>query len=233
MSYTITAWRETGMTTQAKVDGLNNLETIYSEAVSYIDAITHSSSYYTDAQAATKFFTSSTDGSGSLLVCATLDGLTSQQIIDSGTPSGCIAIWSSTEGTIPSGWLLCDGTNSTPNLQDRFVVGAGGNYSVGNMGGSDTVTTTGTITIAGHSLTAAEIPKHTHGSITDYYAAGTTSSSGGSGTSMALVTGNSDVARNTSATGSGDAHNHTATFTGTSDQDKRPTFYALCFIMKS
>jgi hypothetical protein len=35
---------------------------------------------------------------------------------------------------IPSGWTLCDGTDNTPNLTDRFIVGAGNTYSVGNTG---------------------------------------------------------------------------------------------------
>jgi hypothetical protein len=39
-------------------------------------------------------------------------------------PSGVIVMWSGTIATIPSGWFLCNGTNSTPNLVDRFIVGA-------------------------------------------------------------------------------------------------------------
>ena len=57
-------------------------------------------------------------------------------------PSGGIIMWSGQEGDIPSGWVLCDGTNSTPDLRNRFVVGAGtgSNYNVGNFGGSDDAT---------------------------------------------------------------------------------------------
>ena len=231
MVYTVTTWAETGMTTQNKVDGLNNLETIYSEVVDYIDAITHAASYYTDAQAAAIFFTADTDGADSGMIAATLDGLTAQQIIDSGTPSGCIGIWSSTEGSIPAGWYLCDGTNGTPNLQDRFVVGAGGNYSVAATGGSDTVTTQATITVAGHALTAGEIPKHTHGTITDYYAS--TGQAYNYGLTLAQPTNMSDVARSTGSTGSGESHAHTASWAGTASQDHRPPFYALCYVMKA
>ncbi len=233
MAYTLTVWAETGMSTTAKVNGLNNLETIYSNAVSDIDAITHSNRYYTKAQVDAKYFTSSTDGSGSGMIAATLDGWTAQQIIDSGTPSGCIAIWSSTKGTIPSGWYLCDGLNSTPNLQDRFVVGSGGNYDRGDSGGSDVVTTTSaTITIGGHALTANEIPSHTHGSITDYY-------NNADNTQMPSTTwgGHCSAPSNHSAytgyAGSGNSHTHTASYTGTANQDKRPPFYALCYIMKA
>ena len=53
-------------------------------------------------------------------------------------PSGGIIIWSGAANAIPSGWVLCDGNNGTPDLRNRFIVGAGsgGNYSVGDNGGS-------------------------------------------------------------------------------------------------
>lgn len=66
-------------------------------------------------------------------------------------PSGGIIIWSGSSAAIPSGWLLCDGTNSTPNLLDRFVVGAGSTYAVGNTGGAATV-----------ALDVANLPSHSH-----------------------------------------------------------------------
>src|SRR5207245_3301451 len=46
------------------------------------------------------------------------------------------ALWSGSAATIPAGWALCDGTSSTPDLRDRFVVGAAGAYAVGNTGGA-------------------------------------------------------------------------------------------------
>ena len=42
----------------------------------------------------------------------------------SAIPIGCIVMWAGTIATIPSGWRLCDGTNSTPDLRDKFVIGA-------------------------------------------------------------------------------------------------------------
>ena len=51
-------------------------------------------------------------------------------------PSGCILLWSGSTGSVPSGWLLCDGTNGTPDLRDRFIIGAGNNYAVNATGGS-------------------------------------------------------------------------------------------------
>jgi len=56
----------------------------------------------------------------------------------SAIPAGTIAIWSGSVASIPSGWYLCNGANSTPNLRDRFVVGAGGSYAVGATGGATT-----------------------------------------------------------------------------------------------
>jgi hypothetical protein len=234
MAYTLTTWTETGMSTTDKVNALNNLETIYSEVVDYIDAITHSASYYTDAQAAALFFTADTDGEDSGLIAATLDGLTAQQIIDSGTPSGCIGIWSSTEGTIPAGWYLCDGLNGTPNLQDRFVVGAGGNYTVGATGGSDTVTSQATITVGGHELAESEIPKHTHGTISDSYPANLRNY-GPVGSAMVnyCIASITETKVYTEYAGGGESHGHTASFAGTVNQDHRPPFYALCYVMKA
>jgi hypothetical protein len=220
------------MTTQQKVDGLNNLETLSSSANAYTDSILHGERYYTKAENAARYFTSATDGTGSGLIAATLGGWTAQQIIDSGTPSGCIGMWSSTEGTIPAGWHLCDGTNSTPNLQDRFIVGAGGNYTCNSQGGADLVTTTGSVTISGHPLTAAETPLHTHGTITDYYPiTPITGTVWGEG--QLLASTQSTPGSLTDYAGSGTSHGHTATFAGTSNQDHRPPFYALCYIKKS
>jgi len=51
-------------------------------------------------------------------------------------PSGVITIWSGSIGTIPAGYVICDGNNGTPNLRDKFVVGAGSTYAVGTSGGA-------------------------------------------------------------------------------------------------
>lgn len=46
-----------------------------------------------------------------------------------------IAVWSGAIGTIPAGWQLCDGTNGTPNLHNRFIIGSQGALETGNVGG--------------------------------------------------------------------------------------------------
>ena len=62
---------------------------------------------------------------------------------------GIIVIWSGAIVDIPDGWTLCDGNNGTPDLRDRFVVGAGDTYAVDETGGS--VAHTHTFTSDGHS----------------------------------------------------------------------------------
>lgn len=49
---------------------------------------------------------------------------------------GMIVLWSGAIVDIPDGWHLCDGTNGTPNMQDKFVPGAGSSYAPNAIGGS-------------------------------------------------------------------------------------------------
>ena len=77
--------------------------------------------------------------------------LATTAFVQAAIPSGVILLWSGSIATIPGGWALCNGSNGTPDLRDRFVVGAGSTYSVGATGGSNTVT-----------LDATQIPSHTH-----------------------------------------------------------------------
>jgi hypothetical protein len=95
-----------------------------------------------------------------------------QLLINRGVPYGAIMMWSGIVASIPESWHLCDGTNGTPDLRGRFIVGAGGAYAPLEVGGSDTANGTATIglggahthtlTIAGHALTEAEMPAHNH-----------------------------------------------------------------------
>ena len=75
-------------------------------------------------------------------------------------PSGVIVMWSGSVASVPSGWFLCDGANSTPDLRDRFIVGAGSTYAVNATGGSadaivvsHTHTATSVVTDPGHAHT--------------------------------------------------------------------------------
>jgi len=69
-----------------------------------------------------------------------LDGskLKNLPIPPSGIPAGGIIMWSGSIANTPAGWALCDGTNGTPDLRDRFVVGASATKAVGAVGGSAT-----------------------------------------------------------------------------------------------
>ena len=55
-------------------------------------------------------------------------------------PGGFIGMWSGSAETIPTGWALCDGTNGTPDLTDRFILGAGKRDTPGATGGTATAT---------------------------------------------------------------------------------------------
>ena len=68
--------------------------------------------------------------------------------------SGMIIIWSGSTANIPAGFVICDGQNNTPDLRNRFVVGAGSNYNPGDTGGSANAT------LVSHSHT---VDNHTHG----------------------------------------------------------------------
>ena len=54
--------------------------------------------------------------------------------------SKMVLIWSGSIETIPAGWALCNGSNGTPNLTDRFVRGAGVSFDPGDTGGNITHT---------------------------------------------------------------------------------------------
>ena len=72
--------------------------------------------------------------------------------------TGMIMMWSGASNAIPSGWLLCDGNNSTPNLVDKFVIGAGSTYAVDDTGGSKDAV----IVAHGHTGNSQVAGSHTH-----------------------------------------------------------------------
>lgn len=162
MVYTKTTWREYGMSTTDKVNALNNMETQYDEMIAQFNAHNHTSRYYTKSEMDAKYYSASNDGSGSGLVAEYLDGYTAEQIMQGAIPSGLIVIWNGDASSVPAGWAICNGSNGTPDLRDRFVVGAGGSYSQGTTGGGSTTTPTCTFTAQAITLTDAQLPSHTH-----------------------------------------------------------------------
>ena len=123
-------------------------------------------------------------------------------------PAGVIAMWSGTLATIPSGWALCNGLNGTPNLADRFVVGAAAGANPGATGG-----------VATHQHAAhTGIMSHTHAMVASNTAATSgTNPARGSGTQGSIT-----VAAPAGAVASY-AHD---------SLDNRPPFYAIAYIMK-
>ena len=160
-------------------------------------------------------------------------------------------MWSGAVDAVPDAWALCDGGTytapdgtevTTPDLRDRFIVGAGGNKDIGDTGGADTVTPGGSIsnttaggTVGATTLAVGQIPAHNHTTTLAGWESGSGSTAGlemgGTGTQMSLTVTSNNAGGDGSHTHAftGTAHGHT--FTGTA-QDNRPPYYALAFIMK-
>lgn len=157
-------------------------------------------------------------------------------------PSGVITMWSGSIASIPAGWALCDGANGTPDLRNRFIVGA----SADNTGVSNT-TITGSNTKTGGSKDSTVVA-HTH--TANHSHTGSTNSTGAhthtqnvgtaqSGTGLAYNNGSGSSPQQTSSSG---AHSHTVTVdsasvttssAGSSGTNANlPPYYALAYIMK-
>lgn len=137
-------------------------------------------------------------------------------------PQGGIIMWSGAIANIPTGWALCNGANGTPDLRNRFVIGAGSSYAVGGTGGSTNVTISGTTGL--HTLTIAEMPSHTHNLRILRRTIDGQNDEGDSSVhpSYGAVGGFIDYA------GGGQGHSHTFSDTTT----VIPPYYALAYIMK-
>ena len=138
--------------------------------------------------------------------------------ISANIPKGTIAMWSGSIDSIPIGWQLCDGTNGTPDLRDRFIVGAGNYYAIGNTGGQDSV-----------QLTIEQIPSHTHiqnphsHSLPAY------------GNNITSATNNKVELTSSTINYTASTNEATATnqYTGGSGyHENRPKYYSLAYIMK-
>lgn len=141
-------------------------------------------------------------------------------------PPGLIAMWSGSAANVPSGWALCDGSNGTPDLRDRFIVGAGGSYNVGSTGGTAQVT-----------LTVNQLPSHSHQGTTGNAGAHTHTYSGSTDLMWAGMGGGGALVHppRTLQTSESGVHSHTFTTQATGGgqpHENRPPYYALAYIMK-
>lgn len=121
-------------------------------------------------------------------------------------PQGSIILWSGSTETVPAGYALCDGTQGTPDLRDKFVVGAGGSYAVAAVGGSATTGFGGA---------------HTHTE--------NTASASLTVSSLAVAAGvGSNVVSGVTTNG----HTHTINQVGDHTHSCLPPYLALAYIMK-
>lgn len=128
--------------------------------------------------------------------------LATTAFVQAAIPSGVILLWSGSVATIPGGWALCNGSNGTPDLRDRFVVGAGSTYAVGATGGANTVT-----------LDATMIPSHTHTVTTT----GSTSSENAHSHTFSGTTSGQSQTHTHTASVSDPGHTHTESAVGNFD----------------
>ncbi len=178
-----------------------------------------------------------------------------QFYVNTSIPIGGIIMWSGTIATIPSNWRLCDGTNGTPNLTNRFIIGASVDATTTYTGGSDGVTRAHTAIESTNYVTGgtkdAVVVSHDHGGSTNggtgdgAHEHSTVTSPAGTYT-VANVDGSwRNAARvydwpnyalyNTSlsVSSTGSAHKHTISSAGVSGTNKNlPPYYALAFIMR-
>jgi len=163
-------------------------------------------------------------------------------------PSGGIIMWSGLIASIPTGWALCDGNNGTPDLRNRFIVGAGDTYDRNDTGGSTTTSTDGSHThttdtsgahdhggsTEPHQLTIAEMPSHTHGLDRDsnYERNGGNSSTDFAGTSAETGATGGDQPHSHGISSSGSEHSHNVNANGDHNHEIIPPYFALAFIMK-
>jgi len=169
----------------------------------------------------------------------TVATLSSTSVSGYGTiPIGGIIMWNNQIATIPDGWKLCDGTQSTPDLRSRFVLGAGGSRGVGTTGGLETVTlSVGQLPAHNHNVagTTSTGGDHNHG-YNDWYFAECCPNQGFGGSRTGSDWDNSPYGRDRATYNAGN-HNHTFNVTsGTTGSgqavENMPPFYVLAYIMR-
>ena len=181
------------------------------------------------------------------------NGNVAKQVNAAPIPVGGIIMWSGTIATIPTGWSLCNGTNNTPDLRNKFVVGAHSDISgtaKSNIEGVSNYNQTGGDishnhggNTGNHTLNSSQIPSHNHTYKDSYYieynnpgvgSGGAISGVDYVGPTAYKGSGDSDgdnryvYYRNmtTNSTGGNTGHNHSI-----STDNHLPPYFALAYIM--
>jgi len=139
-------------------------------------------------------------------------------------PSGVILMWSGSIASIPSGWALCNGGSGTPDLRNRFIVGAGSAYGVGATGGNADAT----LVAHTHTGTTNTAGEHNH-------TTSTVMQCGGGCFSGVQPGGNGGAADSRVQILNAGSHNHAFTTDssgGSATNANLPPYYALAYIMK-
>jgi hypothetical protein len=146
-------------------------------------------------------------------------------------PAGGILLWSGSIGSIPAGYVLCNGNNGTPDLRDRFIVGAGSTYAVNATGGSaDSTLPTHTHGATSTSSSVVTDPGHLH--TTGVFLAGGNSVNG----MFSNANSSNPFSTNSAVTGITVATTTTTTNANagvSATNGNLPPYYALCYIMKT
>jgi len=156
--------------------------------------------------------------------------------------TGMIMYWNGTTGTIPTGYILCDGTAGTPDLRDKFVVGAGSTYIVATTGGSTSTTTGSTsgapATTSAYTLVIADMPAHHHklfqrGGIIAFTSGGPSYLTGWGQGVVGYNTNDQGGSQMVEDTGGGGGHSHAIGSSAHTHTYTLPPYRALVAIMKS
>lgn len=149
---------------------------------------------------------------------------------DGAVPKGVIVMWSGEVDEIPAGWSLCDGSNGTPDLRSRFIVGAGpgegSSYAPRASGDPDKLPPI--------SVATEPAGVHQHKFPAKYYARNFLCSGGFIGSKYCTgIDTRGAYQKNQPTQGAGN-HSHTVAinFNEANSGENRPRWYALCFIIK-
>lgn len=237
-SFSLSSYHNGTTYTVTNVDSTLNLITMNPSAMVPLfnvgDNITFTNPFFSGiAEAATKTYVDSKIDSKILTVNNTLTNLNNATLAYV-VPSGGIIMWSGSIASIPTGWVLCNGSNGTPDLRNKFIVGAGNTYAVAATGGSaDAVVVTHRHALSSAATNSVNLD-HTHAYTVD----NPTGAGSPSSTDTTPGEAANQISGTTGAMSTNATHSHS--LTGTTDDageagtnKNLPPYYALAFIMKT